>query len=361
MLRITPNGSIQVEIRHLLDDVPTTWEGIIERYSKLNITLFHHLVSSPECRYEKLNGKGRVPDSVLAMKPKQRLKAILKAGEIQGNPKGYFVNKHQESLTASQLDEIKSVSFTLCEMSNVEKHFEARKSEYGICFFHDFLESAGIRPVVYLNGQDDDQRSQLIFNAPHLVEAFAPKYDMRWEKEWRIKGRLAFKPDDVAFLIIPDIAYKSFMGWLSAEELDDYVVMPASVFNSHLDYLRILPILGHSSWGQIRIFDGLLLDFEEFVEYTDDDRGKLLDATSEYLPFIAMADIQDLYEHRYVSRYLKFLGQLNGKSRSSADLQRMANVEKNEREPWRSSAHLVKAAYGELFKIQQDRITKNWQ
>ncbi|MDB5343255.1 MAG: hypothetical protein JWP89_1632 [Schlesneria sp.] len=360
MLKVSASGSIQVVIHHLLDEVPETFERVVERYSKLDITLFHHIVSSPNCRYECRFGRGRVPDAVLAMNPMQRMESILKQGAIQGNPKGYFVNKHHASLTASQVDEIKSVSFSLCDSAGVPEHFDARKSEYGICFFHDFLEGAGIRPVVYLNDHDIHHQRQVIFNAPHLVEMCSPKYNMLWENEWRIRGRLAFTPDDVAFLIVPDSGYQSFMKWLTDEDLYNYAVLPSSVFNNHLDYLRILPNLDHSSWRQIRLFEGLLLDFDEFLEFTDDDRKRMLEATGKYLPCIAKADIQDLYEERYVSRYLRFFGQLNDETKNSPRFKKLANVDKNHREPWRSSKDLVKAAYEALFTIQQARITKDW-
>jgi hypothetical protein len=361
MLTIGPNGSIQVAIGHLLEKPPETWEGIIERYSKLEITLFHHIVSAPDCRYEKKFGRGRVPDEVLALSPAERLKKILKEGAIQGNPKGYFVNKHHGSLTPAQLDAIKSVSFALCGLDDVPKHFKARGSEYGICFFHDFLESSGIRPVTYLNGQTYEHQRRAIFNAPHLVEVCFPGYDMQWENEWRIKGRLPFTPADVAFLIVPDAAYHSFMEWLTTEDLYDYVGMPSSAFNNHLDYLRILPTLDHSSWDQIRIFDDFKLDFEEFEAYTDDDRTKMQAATAGFLPYIAKADVQELYEERYVSRWLKFAGQLNGDVKNSPLFKRLEYVDGNRNEPWRSSADLVKAAYTHQFQIQGDRIAERWR
>jgi len=129
MLKIALNGSIEVTIDHLMDDRPTTFEGVVDRYRKLDITLFHHIVSSPDCRYERKYGQGRVPDTVRTMSPPERLQSILKAGEIQGNPKGYFVNKHKQSLTAAQVDAIKSVSFALCSMGDVPRHFAARDSQ----------------------------------------------------------------------------------------------------------------------------------------------------------------------------------------------------------------------------------------
>jgi hypothetical protein len=360
MLKIAPNGSIQVLIDHLIEDRPTTFKGVVERYRNLDITLFHHIVSSPTCRYEKMFGEGRVPESVLAMTPRKRLKAILKAGAIQGNPKGYFVNKHKDSLTASQVEAIKSVSFALCEMDYVSRHFEARGSEYGICFFHDFLETAGIRPVVYLNEGRTADKQHAIFNAPHLVEMWSPRYDMRWENEWRVKGRLEFTRDDVAFLIVPDAQCERFKAWMDDNDMD-YVVMPSSAFNDHAAFLKMLYPMEMWSGSQIKLFDyELCLDWDEFLDYTDDDRRKLQAKAGEYLTCIAKAEIEQIYEGRYIERYLEFIGQLDPSTKNSPVFKRLLNVVKNEREAWHCSGDLVRASCEALFKIQADRITANW-
>lgn len=360
MLSINDKGSIELSISHLLEEKPTTFKQVIERYQGLPITLFHHVISSPDCRYERKFGRGRVPDKILGMPAADRMMEILRRQEIMGNPKGYFVNKHQASLTASQLSEIKSVSFAFCDSNEVPMHLHARSSEYGICFFHDFLESSGIRPVIYLNDQKNMlQQRQLIFNAPYLLEMHSPGYDMRWENEWRIKGKLSFTADDVAFLLVPDSAYDWFVEWLSSEDMD-YLVMPASVFTDPLNYLRLLPKLQHLAWGQIRIFDGLLLDFEEFKPYTSSDRIQLQEKAGIELACLVKAEIQQVYEQRFVSRHQTFLKQLGDNIKSSDLMRQFTNVSDNAKEPWLSSIDLAKAAYEELFKIQQDRITKNW-
>lgn len=353
-------GSIEFSISHLLEEAPSTFEEVIKRYENLKITLFHHVVSSPDCRYERKFGSGRVPESVRRMSAVDRMKEILRRQEILGNPKGYFVNKHSGSLNASQLDEIKSVSFTLCDSEEVAKHFEARASEYGICFFHDFLEASGIRPVVYLNDQPTMlQKRQLVFNAPYLLEMQSHHYDMRWEKEWRIKKRLAFVADNVAFLIVPDDAYDSFVKWLESEEMD-YLVMPASVFNDPLNYLRLLPKMQHHAWRQIRIFDGLLLDFDEFEHYTASDRIQLETNAGIELACLVKTEIQQVYEERFIGRHQAFVNQLDSEIKCSSLMSKFSNVDRNARDPWRSSSDLAKAAYEALFKIQGDRITKKW-
>ena len=360
MLTINDKGSIDLSISHLLEEVPITFKKMIERYQSLKITLFHHVVSSPDCRYERKFGQGRVPDSVLGMAAADRMKEILRRQEIVGNPKGYFVNKHHGSLTASQLDEIKSVSFTLCDSDEVPKHFRARGSEYGICFFHDFLEASGIRPVIYLNDQKSMlQKRQLVFNAPYLLEMQSRGYDMRWENEWRIKRRLSFTTDDVAFLIVPDKAYDSFVNWLEYKDMD-YLVMPASVFTDPLDYLRLLPKMQHLAWGQIRIFDGILLDFDEFEPYTASDRKQLQAKAGVELACLVKTEIQQIYEEHFVKRHQAFVKQLKNSTKLTALMSQFTDVDKNANDPWHSSVDLAKAAYEELFRIQGDRITKNW-
>lgn len=120
-----------------------------------------------------------------------RFKRILEQRTITGNPKGYFVNKHQCNAPCT-FDAIRSVSFAFCDIDEVAEHFTARGSEYAICFHHDFLQSNGMQPVVYLNDNDQEQRQNLVFNAPYLIEAYAARYDMRWENEWRVKHQLTF-------------------------------------------------------------------------------------------------------------------------------------------------------------------------
>ena len=360
MLTIDDKGSIQLSISHLLEQAPTDFKSVVERYQSLTITLFYHVISSPDCHYERKFGRGRVPEGVLNMAAEDRMKMILCKNEIAGNPKGYFVNKHHVSLTSSQINEIKSVSFTLCDSEELPKHFTARLSEYGICFFHDFLEASGMRPVVYLNDQKTMlQQRQLVFNAPHLLERYSSSYDMRWENEWRIKGRVQFVPDDVAFLIVPDTVYESFIKWLESED-KDYLVMPASVFTDPLSYLRLLPKLQHLAWRQIRIFGGLLLEFDEFEPYTTNDRMQMELKAGVELACLVKAEIQQIYEERFVKRYQAFVKQLNDDVKSSDLMCQLGKVDQNANEPWLCSIDLAKAAYEELFKIQSDRITKDW-
>lgn len=360
VLTVNDKGAIQLSISHLLEEAPADMPSVIERYKGLKVTLFHHVVSSPECGYERRFGKGRVPDAVLKLSADERMKQILRERHIIGNPKGYFVNKHHPNLTATDVEEIKSVSFTLCDSEELPRHFDARGSDYGICFFHDFLESAGMRPVVYLNdlGTPLEQR-QLVFNAPHLLEVQSSRYDMRWENEWRIKGRMSFTSGDVAFLFVPDAVYDAWIHWLIDENLD-YVALPSSMVRDPLTYLRLLPKMEHCSWHQIELFGGLLMNFEEFLPYTSRDREQMEDKAGVTVSCLVKAEMQQLYEERFVKRHRSFIRQLRSDVMSSALMDKLARVEANANQPWLCSIDLAKTAYEALFEIQRDRIKLFW-
>lgn len=362
MLTINRNGRIEMDIDHLLEPTPITMDDAVGRYSTLELNLFYHVISSPLCRYEQRFGKGRVPNSVLKMDARERFKSILKAGMINGNPKGYFVNKHKDALTASQLDSIKSVSFALCKREEMPRHFTARESEYAICFFHDFLDNSGVRPVSYLNGRNEREQQTLIFSAPHLAEVFSPKYDMRWENEWRVKGMLEFCPDDVAFVVAPDCDYKSMLDWLHSDDndLEDYTLLPSSIFCDTLKYLEMVPKLDHSGWSQIRLYDELLMDFEEFLPLTKSDKAEMHRLADQYLTCMAEAELHDLYEHRFTSRFFEFLGDLDDAVKKSPLFSKHELMKKNASDHWRSNINFVKASYEKWFEIQHDRITAKW-
>ncbi len=108
-----------------------------------------------------------------------------------------------------------------------------RRSLYGIGFRQDFLVAHGGARVWYL---DKDGPAAASFNAllaPAITSGVdandpvwritpfvdfpgtygATQYRFEWEREWRVPGGLAFSPDDVAFLFIPEelhVAARSF-------------------------------------------------------------------------------------------------------------------------------------------------------
>ena len=188
--------------QHLLSPKPQSYEEIIKRLIPLECKLFYNIISSPSCRYEKRFAENRISNHFKNMDAESRFKNIFKEKKIYANPKGFFVNK-LVSVQPKDCNEIKSVRFTLCDYKDLPKHFDARDSEYGICFFHDFLQNRGLRPVEYLNEIDIEKSKKLVFNSPHLLEVCSESYNMKWENEWRIGNDLDFTEDDIAFVIVP--------------------------------------------------------------------------------------------------------------------------------------------------------------
>ena len=363
MLRLGDDGRPQMVTDHLKEAVPETFDQIKARYRDSDGLLFQHVISAPNCRYERGFGKGRVPDEVLAMGAEQRMKNILLTRRIDGNPKGYYVNKCKPGIQASDLNAIKSVSFALAKDSEMHRHFDARGSEYGICFHHDFLENRGLRPVVYINETSDGELFQQIFQSPHLVEVFAANYDMRWEREWRIHGALSFDPENVAFLLVPDDAYTSFCDWLDEQMppeslASEYFVLPASIYSDPVKFVLMAPKLRHWSWQQIRLYGGLIMDFEDFELPIGDDRAAFEASAGEVITCLARAAVQEVYERKHVEWYLTFAGNLSAQTKEGAPFKHLEEIAGNAGEPWRSARELMIDAYEHLFEVQKSRIVQ---
>lgn len=353
---IVNNGRIEFEISHLEEEKMTTYNKILDRYSNRASTLFYHVVSSPDCSYEEKFGKGRVPEEHRKMPARNRLINILSHGVLNGNPKSYFVNKNVQGKSPDSIDEIKSVSFAFANMDELPHHFKARNSEYGIVFFHDFLQKNGIQEVIYLNNiNDSGSKKRLVFNAPHLLEVYVPYYDNRWEKEWRIAKDLYFEDTDIAFVIVPDKDFDSFEQWMLDENINARIV-PASLYTNSMDFLKAIPKVQSGWHGQIELDDGFIVDFDEYPEYTTEDRLALHEKCYRDLDALCKSFIQEIYEYAYVERFIKFAAKLDKPSMQKLGFENLNNFEANMNEPWHSSIDIIKRLYHELFHIQGDRI-----
>lgn len=284
-----------------------------------------------------------------------------------GNPKSFFVNKGKPSVSPSQISDIRSVSFTLCSYQHLPTHFDARSSQYGICFFHDFLQDKGIRKVQYLNDKSQEDIERIVFSSPYLIEMYNSKYDMRWESEWRLKGDVVFDPYDIAFLIVPDAEYKRLVDLFNNDVvLSEYTyLLPASIYSSPVDHLFEIQNSDILAFDQLPLFrgeygDGLLLDTDEFPELLPEERVTFWEEAGVYLSALAKATIHQCYEHRFSSRFLRFIEQLDHASWGMTCLPDVNRIRRNLDEPWHSWNHLTVHCYEVLFKIQQKRITANW-
>lgn len=199
---------------------------MLERYSEYEVELFIHIISDPKCRYERGVGANRTLKEISGLSAKERFTSLIENRVINANPKGFYANKVKNE--NKHPEEIKSVSLAYCKQDEVSKHFDARASEYGLVFFHDFLQESGIIPVRYINEEDEESIRRLVFNEAFALEAYGRKYDMRWENEWRINHDVIFDVHNVAFIIVPDDEYHEFIELVIQKSLE-YYILPSSV------------------------------------------------------------------------------------------------------------------------------------
>ncbi|NBF15549.1 hypothetical protein GV729_09745 [Pseudomonas sp. Fl4BN2] len=347
------NGRISFVEKHLFDPEIEKFEGIIERYSDYHVELFLHVVSDPSCRYEKGVGAARVVKDIAGLSAKERFLRLLNNRELTANPKGFYASKLKKGEEPPQ--EIKSVSFAHCTQEEVAQHFEARNSEYGVIFYHDFLQSLGMIPVRYVNEEDEESIRRLVFNEPFALEAYGRNYDMRWEKEWRVNKNVTFESHHVAFIVVPDNEYHEFVHLTIHADLD-YLVLPASVFTNPFKFFLIADSMEHHSWQQIRIYDDWKVGFDMFPEFTGAEKEEFLNRCEVHIECLAKAEIQNIYENRYISKFMNFASRLDVGFLNKTSFKEIALVNKNAGEPYQAHRDLMMHCYTERFEVQRGRI-----
>lgn len=350
LLIVDDKGHILYNPTHLFSEEMKTWEEVVRRYAGLDIRLFYHIVSSPHCYYEQFHGTGRIDSAFRSLSAKERFKRILEQKFITGNPKGYYVNKQRPGRNALGNDDIKSVSFGFASISEVPQHFSRRDSEYGICFFHDFLATAGAQPVVYINDLDDDNRQALLVNAPHLLEVFSAKYDMRWEREWRVFHQMKFSYSDIAFVIVPDASYSEFEYLWEEHEVG---VIVASAFTDAVEFLRLYPVnRGFSQFKQRILGLKVVFPFDCLLHCTNSEHDLMLTSCGDAIDCFIKTVIQSHYEERYSSKFKRFLQAIDDPELSGL----LSLLDKNLDEPLWSGRNLFNHCILKLYTVQAKRI-----
>lgn len=347
------DGKISFVEKHLFEPEIETIEGILERYHDYQVEIFLHVVSDPSCRYEKGVGSERVLKDIAGLSAKERFLSLLRDKELTANPKGFYANKFKKGEGFPH--EIKSVSFAHCSQGEVAKHFEARNSEYGIVFYHDFLQSLGMIPVRYINDENEISIRRLVFNEPFALEAYGKSYDMRWENEWRINKNVEFDFEDVAFIIVPDNEYHDFVELTVDEDLE-YYILPASTFTDSFKFFLMIHELDHHAWNQIRIYGEWKVDFEMFPDFNESEKEEFLSRCGEYIECLAKAEIQELYEKRYIAKFVNFASRLNEDILEQTSFKDVGLVKRNADEPYQTNRNLMMYCYTERFDIQRERI-----
>ena len=113
----------------------------------------------------------------------------------------------------------------LSELHLLTRHIKGRQiqlSEYGIVFSREFLISKKAQPAIYINSyhnnmwlreaadriwkicEENGFQDCSMWRILPFLNAMHEKYDFTWEREWRICGDLAFTPEDIVCVILPE-------------------------------------------------------------------------------------------------------------------------------------------------------------
>lgn len=172
----------------------------------------------------------------------QNMMSILGVGELR--PGGSFgAGRGLGALGDSQ----RCVCLSEVPLGSLKRLVD-RRSRYGIAFTQEFLSDRGGARVWYV---DKDTAAHEAFEAlkKQKLDKFdasdpfwrvtpfvdfpgdygGTSYRFEWEREWRIQGSLAFVPDDVSFLFIPEDqhdAARAFFAEAKAENTGPSYICP---------------------------------------------------------------------------------------------------------------------------------------
>jgi len=293
------------------------------------------------------------------MSAENRFKNIFEQGILYGNPKSFFVNKIDNAAN-QRLEDIRSVSFALADIFELPKHFEARGSEFGICFFHNFLQNSGLRAVEYLNDNDRETNQKIIFNSPHLIEVYSEGvYDMRWEKEFRIQGDLHFSPSDIAFVIVPQDKYDYFVKWFGSRESSkgepfEFQIITSNTYKSYLDHMLFLPFMDNG-WGQINVgsfeHGGYKISPKDLPKLTTQEKTDFERDNTISLLCLAKNTILTCYEDRLTERFSNFIQKIKQYLLDEDMKSAFECIVTNRKEPHESERDLIHALYTDLHML----------
>jgi hypothetical protein len=112
-----------------------------------------------------------------------------------------------------------------------------RRGQFGIGFTKEFMIARGAGPIFYAC-QGTQHANALLRRAQEKTDIFDPifnvtpfvdmpgtyggrHYNFEWEREWRHRGHFRFRPEDVAFLIIPEHLHQRAWGFFETAQTEN--------------------------------------------------------------------------------------------------------------------------------------------
>lgn len=150
---------------------------------------------------------------------------ILGGGLLRRGPDAFGAARDVWQLRETQ----RAVCFSEIPLGFLHRIVERRRSRYGIGFHKRFVQAHGGAPLWYVEhgsqqhqaidrlmqrarastSTDDDP----VWHLTPFVDIWAKgtpyTYDFRWEREWRLTNDLAFTPDDVEFVFMPEDVHQT--------------------------------------------------------------------------------------------------------------------------------------------------------
>jgi hypothetical protein len=190
-----------------------------------------------------------------------RWKSILGEGTLHAGDKPLGAGRNIGEVA----DRHRVVCFSEIPLDMLDRLIE-RRSLYGVGFRKNWIVSRGGAPLWYLDkggtqaalvhalveekgGRGDVDSSDPLWKITPFIDNpgvyFGKKYRFEWEREWRVVGDLAFAPDDVAFLFLPEEEHDQARQFFADVEVEQ---TGPSYFCSYID----------PRWEMDRIQDALL-------------------------------------------------------------------------------------------------------
>ncbi|WP_412161595.1 hypothetical protein [Curtobacterium flaccumfaciens] len=254
------------------------------------------------------NARDLSPYLVHLTRTEEDLISIVKEGQINGSgPYGPWIPRDTNRVLPEVKKRHRSVCLTEIPLDEIGRIAEGRRPRpWGLIFRKETLRAKyGAQPLWYLKDPSpeleairtamdaaaNDPAAPIWRLTPFIadvrsIESGRPN-DWQWEREWRVRGNLAFDLDDVAYILHAEAGRKEFADEVSVGvpylSPDDHTVVWAGGISEAWD----------------RELNAMLARFnEQFVSV--EDAGFLRDSeTKEWAAFVPVLDEYDAIEEAF--------------------------------------------------------------
>jgi hypothetical protein len=162
-------------------------------------------------------------------KARENFESILADGMIKAKGIHCLHGNEVKKLEAEVRSKFRVVCFTATPLDQIHNLIgipgrTINLEAYGYVFDKSFLMGKGAQEAIYINDYSTDHRFRAAFDAVYqkavltnftgISSAMLPfvnvrhsGHDFAWEREWRVVGSVAFEPEDLVCVILPERAH----------------------------------------------------------------------------------------------------------------------------------------------------------